>query len=69
MPLSTKAIVDAYQSGPGVVKALIFIGAFVVLNHLSFLLQVFYKRFLRPAKNLRKYGQWGKFKFTCMTLS
>lgn len=58
--MSPKALVDAFQQGPPVLKAVLFVGLFVIINTLFFLVSVIYRRFLRPGKNLKKYGMWGK---------
>jgi 17beta-estradiol 17-dehydrogenase / very-long-chain 3-oxoacyl-CoA reductase len=56
--MTQKALVDAFQQGPFLLKAVMFIGLFVIMNVIVFLFSVIYRTFLRPAKNLKKYGMW-----------
>jgi hypothetical protein len=59
--MSPKAIVDVFQTGAPIVKVLVIVGLYHVLNHVFHVLTVCFNRLLRGAKNLKKeYGNWGK---------
>lgn len=43
---------------PSIVNALVVVGALVVARSVLCILGSFFTTFLRPAKNLKKYGAW-----------